>query len=124
VLAGSFLNLAATVERVRKLAPENLLLVGSGTADQAAYEDALAAGALCDLVWEDYRDGAIADSARIARRLFQIEQENLLAAVSESRNGRRLLTHAELRDDVSYCLQRDTVTLVAVMERNEVRREK
>jgi phosphosulfolactate phosphohydrolase-like enzyme len=89
--------------------------VCSGTLDQAAYEDVLGAGALCDLIWPQYGGGAVADSGHIARRLFLLEQGNLLAAVAQSRNGRRLMAHQDLREDVSFCLQRDLFRLVAAL---------
>jgi len=112
VLLGSFLNLRATAEFIENQDPAHLLLVCSGTLDQAAYEDLLGAGALCDLVWASYSGGAVADSAHIARRLFRLEQNDLLGAVSQSRNARRLMAHPDLRDDVPFCLQRDLFGLV------------
>ena len=112
VLLGSFLNLHATAEFIQDRRPANLLLVCSGTLDQAAYEDLLGAGALCDLVWPKYSRGTMADSALIARRLYRLEQNHLLAAVAQSRNGRRLMAHPELRDDVAFCLERDRFGLV------------
>ncbi len=118
VLLGSFLNLHATAQCIESLAPAHLLLVCSGSADQAAYEDLLGAGALCDLVWPRYGTGAVADSAHIARRLFRLEQSDLLSAVSQSRNGRRLMAQLELRDDVPVCLQRDLFSLVAELSKD------
>jgi len=115
VLLGSFLNLRATAEFIERQHPPHLLLVCSGTLDQAAYEDVLGAGALCDLLWPKYGSGTVADSALIARRLFRLEQNDLLAAVAQSRNGRRLLAHPDLRDDVAFCVQRDLFSLVAEM---------
>ena len=113
VLLGSFLNLRATAQFIENHAPAHLLLVCSGTLDQTAYEDLLGAGALCDLVWPVYSGGAMADSAHIARRLFRLEQNDLLGAVSQSRNGRRLMAHPELRADVPFCLQHDLFGFVA-----------
>jgi 2-phosphosulfolactate phosphatase len=113
VLLGSFLNLGATAEFIEQQSPHHLLLVCSGTLDQAAYEDVLGAGALCDLLWPKYGGGMVADSARIARRLFRLEQEDLLAAVSQSRNGRRLMADAELREDIPFCVQRDLFRVAA-----------
>ena len=113
VLLGSFLNLRATAEFIEGSTPPHLLLVCSGTLDQAAYEDVLGAGALCDLLWPKYGGGAVADSAHIARRLFRLEQNDLLAAVAQSRNGRRLMAHPDLREDVPFCVQRDLFRLVA-----------
>ena len=113
VLLGSFLNLRATAQSIEARTPAHLLLVCSGTLDQAAAEDILGAGALCDLLWPKYSGGLVADSAHIARRLFRLEQDDLLDAVSQSRNGRRLLAQPDLRDDVPFCLQRDLFSLVA-----------
>jgi len=110
---GSFLNLGATAELLLKEPPPNLLVVCSGTFEQPAYEDLLGAGALCDLLWSNYSAGAISDSAEIARQLFRREQNDLTAAMSRSRNGRRLLGNPDLSADVAFCLQRDQFNLVA-----------
>ena len=111
VLVGSLLNLSALTDFIEREYPIHLLLVCSGTIDQAAYEDVLAAGALCDLVWPKYRSGMVADSARIAHRLFRLEQKDLVAAMTQSRNGRRLLAHPDLAGDVPFCAQRDLFRL-------------
>jgi 2-phosphosulfolactate phosphatase len=116
VLVGSFLNLRATAQVIHAKRPAHLLLVCSGTHDQAAYEDVLAAGALCDAIWPVYGTGAGADTARMSRALYQLAQADLPAAFAQSRNGRRLLGLPELRADVAYCAQRDTLELIAVLE--------
>jgi 2-phosphosulfolactate phosphatase len=113
VLLGSFLNLRATAEWVEKQAPQNLLLVCSGTHEEAAYEDVLGAGALCDLIWDRYVSGIVADSAEMVRRLFRLEQPDLVAAVAQSRNGRALMKQRDLREDVPFCLQRDLFRFIA-----------
>ena len=113
VLVGSFLNLGATADLLKEDPPKRLLVVCSGTLEQAAFEDALAAGALCDSIWPQYRSGAVADSAGMAQRLFHAEEKDLLAAVAQSRNGQRLLGRPELEADVAFCAQRDVFPLVA-----------
>jgi 2-phosphosulfolactate phosphatase len=113
VLIGAFLNLRATAEWIEKHAPQNLLVVCSGTHEEAAYEDVLGAGALCDLVWDRYSRGAVADSAKVARQIFRLEQHDLLSAMAQSRNGRALMAHPDLRDDLPFCLQRDLFSFVA-----------
>jgi 2-phosphosulfolactate phosphatase len=112
VVTGSFLNLRAIAQLIDAQRPAHLLLVCSGTHDQAAYEDVLAAGALCESVWPAYSTGAIADSAVMARHLFLLAQADLPAAFAQSRNGRRLLALPELRADVAYCTQRDILEVV------------
>jgi phosphosulfolactate phosphohydrolase-like enzyme len=61
-------------------------------------------------------DGQVADSAQIARQLYRQFARNLPAALGLSRNGRRLLDRAELRDDVPFCLQRDVTAVVGEMQ--------
>jgi len=119
VLAASFLNLRATADYLQRNPPAKLLLICSGTHDQAALEDALGAGALVDLLGNV---SAVSDSTIIAWQLYQTHRDNLLAAVSQSRNGRRLLSLPELRDDVSLCVQRDTLPLVAKSENGTITR--
>ncbi|MFO1488131.1 MAG: DUF4202 family protein [Verrucomicrobiota bacterium] len=115
VLAGSFLNLRATAEFIRQRRPETLLLICSGTLEQAAYEDTLGAGALCDRIWDVFADGVIYDSATMARELFRRAQGDLLAAAGSSRNGARLLRQPDLKDDVECCLRTDAFGFVAMV---------
>ncbi len=116
VLLGSFLNLRATADFILQSPPETLLLVCSGTLEQASLEDVLGAGTLCDLLWGSYRGGASADSAVMARQLFQQAQHDLPKAAGESRNGRRLLSQPELKADVAFCLQRDLFDFAAALQ--------
>lgn len=123
-LIGSFLNLGATARRLAQERPTSLLLVCSGTFEQAAYEDVLGAGALSELLWPFYGQGAVADSVQMARRLYQLAKEDLLAALAQARNGHRLLSRPELRDDVAFCAQLDYLALVARLFSNgEVRED-
>ncbi len=112
-LVGSFLNLRATSNWLKEHRPPHLLLVCSGTFDEACFEDTLAAGAVCERIWPLYAGGHTADSAEIARRLYPLMQANLVDAMKSARNGRRLLAIPELRDDVWFCVQRETIPFVA-----------
>jgi len=116
VLIGAFLNLRAIVNWIRRELPPHLFLVCSGTHDQAALEDTLAAGALCERLWPYYASGQVADSAEIARRVYPLLQSDLLGAMKHSRNGQRLLNHPELRGDVYFCVQRETLNFVAGLQ--------
>ena len=120
LLAGAFPNLAATARHLRTRAPRRLLLVCSGTGERAAYEDIRGAGALAALVWPA-DDSAAADSARLARAVYERHQHDLASAVSQSSNGRRLLGVPELRDDVPWCLQRDRFDFVVGHQNGELR---
>ena len=110
-LIASFLNLTATAEHLRAMAPENLVLVCSGTYEEAALEDTLAAGALADALWEKYDE--CDDATQAARLLFTSApvEETILQA----KNAQRLLSLPDLADDVSFCLRRDAHSLLAAM---------
>lgn len=113
VIIGSFLNLRATSEYLRVTTPANLLLVCSGTVNQTSYEDVLGAGAMASLLWAQYSDGDVADSATIALQVYDQHHHDLLNAAKHCRNGRRLLSMPDLRDDVPWCLQRDRFQMIA-----------
>jgi len=115
VLVGSFLNLRAVADWLTRERIADLLIVCSGTHEEASYEDVLGAGALCDAVWAQFANGTVADSAQVAREIFRQGRGDLLAVVQRARNARRLLALPELREDVALCLQRDTVSVLAEM---------
>ena len=115
ILVSSFLNLRATTNWLRDKCPAHLILVCSGTYEEPALEDTLAAGAMCEKIWSSYAGGHVSDSAEIARRIYPLLQFNLIEAMKHSRNGRRLLSNPELRDDVYLCVQRETVSFVATL---------
>jgi 2-phosphosulfolactate phosphatase len=119
ILAGAFLNLAALAGWIRNQPPPSLLLVGAGTFEQAAYEDTLAAGALGEMVWDLFSRRA--DSAHLAREIYRAGAGDLSAAFREhSRNARRLLSSPDLREDVAFALQRDTVPFAAELTEGAV----
>ncbi|MEO6337059.1 MAG: 2-phosphosulfolactate phosphatase [Verrucomicrobiota bacterium] len=113
ILIGSFLNLRPVANWIIEQQPPNLILVCSGTGEQAALEDTLAAGALCEKIWVHYAGGNVADSAEIARRLYPLMQMDLIGGMNHSQNGRRLLSNAALRNDVWFSLQRETLNFMA-----------
>lgn len=116
IFAGAFLNLTATADAILHQRPENLLVICAGTFEHTAYEDVLGAGALCHILWSQFTTSRASDSALMARELFLSAQTDLPAAASRSRNGRRLLGIPELRDDVAFCLQRDTCNFAASVQ--------
>ncbi len=113
ILAGGFLNLGALAKAIKDENGARLLVICAGTFEEAAYEDTLAAGALCDLVWKQFERGRIADSAQIARQIYLDADGDLMKAMQYSRNARRLLSNPELCEDVSFCLRRDSLKMSA-----------
>lgn len=115
VLVSSFLNLRATTNWILERKPQHLIMVCSGTGEEPALEDLLAAGALCEKVWANYAGGQVSDAAEMARRIYPLFQSDLFEAMRGSRNGRRLLANPDLRDDVRLCVQRETIPFAATL---------
>jgi 2-phosphosulfolactate phosphatase len=114
VLAGAWLNLGALARRIQSGREARLLLICAGTIEEAAYEDTLAAGALCDLLWPSFEPSPVSDSAHIARRIYLDASGDVEQAMRQhSRNARRLLANPDLRDDVPFCLRRDALDVTA-----------
>jgi 2-phosphosulfolactate phosphatase len=123
VLVSSWLNLQATADWLRAREVPGLILVCSGTLEEAALEDTLAAGALADALWPQYAEGHLSDAARMARHLYLALRADLPGAMRQARNGQRLLAHPDLRDDVAFSLRRDSASLVAALEPDGAVRE-
>jgi 2-phosphosulfolactate phosphatase len=121
VFAASFLNLSATAKAVQSIKPKNFIVICAGTFEEAAYEDTLAAGAICDLVWNSFESGAT-DAARMARKIYLDGKPDLLKAFENSRNARRLLSRPDLSQDIAFCAQVDTVDFAAELKNNAVER--
>jgi 2-phosphosulfolactate phosphatase len=116
VLAASFLNLGATAEFLRHTKPADILIICAGTGENAALEDTLAAGALCEILAGGFGGSNNAASVETSRRTFAQAKDNLAGAMRESENARRLLGNPDLQNDVAFCLQRDTCPLIAKMQ--------
>jgi len=115
VIVGSLLNLQATASFVMEKKATHLLLVCAGTVENAALEDTLAAGALCDLLVSRSPAFEPLDSAAIALGVYRQAESNLSAAFNSAQNARQLLANPDLRDDVDFCLRRDCFPLTPVL---------
>jgi len=120
VLVASFLNLDAVANHLTKDKARSIIVVCSGTGEEAAYEDTLGAGALCETLLANGFDGRVIDSAQIAQAVFQQEAGDLIAAMQRASNGARLLSMPDLKDDVAFCLRRNAVPVLAAMGKNGV----
>jgi 2-phosphosulfolactate phosphatase len=116
VYGAAFLNLGTLVARLQAAPPEHLLVVCGGTFEEAALEDALAAGALLEALWPRYAAGHVSDAAVIARALFHRHGRDLPRAFRLARNGRRLLEQPALREDVAFCARRDVFAVLPALE--------
>ncbi len=122
VFVGSFLNMRVTAQYVRALDFEQLILVCSGTGDESALEDVLAAGAFAELVWDLFDARKVSDAAQIARSIYLSAAHELEAVMGRAKNGKRLLDLPDVACDVARCARRDTSPVVAEMLGGRVKR--
>lgn len=121
ILPAGLVNVSSVARWLARERPSEVVVVCSGTHEDAAYEDVLGAGALVDRLWPALDGTRVLDSARLARTVYRAAGGRLLEAVAaDSRNGRRLLAIPELAEDVSLCVAEDTVPLRAWMEGEQV----
>lgn len=111
VLAASFLNLQAVANLAGAFGETGWVVVCAGTGEGAAYEDTLAAGALCaalDPKWDR------SDSALIAEAAWRAAGPQWGVEIRRARNAQRLLALPDLAADVDVCLRRNAVSQVPV----------
>lgn len=113
LLVCCFLNTRRTAVHLARSQGRKLCLVCAGTGEDAALEDTLAAGALCEELLSNQPATKPADSAVLARLAFLQSRGDLANAVRQSSNARRLLCLPELHDDVEFCLRLNSLDLVA-----------
>lgn len=117
IMVGSFLNLSATIRHLTHRTREHIYLVCAGTGENAALEDTLAAGAVCEgLASVVAMTARLEDSARIARGTFLHARDQFADTLGEARNARRLLRLPELRDDVEFCVRQDVFDFAAASD--------
>ena len=116
IMVGSFLNLSATIQQLAQRTREHICLVCAGTGEDAALEDTLAAGAVCEKLASVVPTAHLEDSARIARGAFLHARNDLADALGQARNARRLLRLPELRDDVEFCVRQDVFDFAAASD--------
>jgi 2-phosphosulfolactate phosphatase len=111
----SFPNLDAIATCLAQQGVDQLLILCAGTYDSAAFEDILAAGALCQRLRSRLANIEFEDSAQVALQVFSACERDMTAALKFSRNARRLASIEDLAADIPLCFEVDTLPLVAAL---------
>lgn len=112
-IAAAFANLGIVVAAVVGAGRswEKVLLVCSGTGEDPALEDTLAAGACVELM-SAAPDVELSDAAEIAMGSWKSARPDWPATLLRASNARRLLALPDLAPDVGVCLRRDVLPVV------------
>lgn len=112
VIIGAFLNIE-TVASYLKSQPFDVLIHCAGWKGKPNLEDTLFAGALIDLLQNDYEIAE--DSALMALKLYDLKKDRMEAAVANSSHVKRL-QKLGIQKDISFCLQRNLYNILPVLE--------
>ena len=108
IVIGSFLNLSAVVEYLRKV-PTNILIVCSGWKGKVNLEDTVFAGALVENLKGDFEFAC--DAPMIAQRLYTQAKGDLKGFLKDSSHIKRL-ERLNIQKDIDFCLKEDEYDLV------------
>ncbi len=112
ILVGSFLNLQAIVDYLRKT-PDNILVVCAGWKGKFNLEDTLFAGAVVDGLAGSFEPEC--DSALAAAQLYNTAKNDLYGFLKNSSHVKRL-GRLGIEKDISFCLTHDTYGIVPILK--------
>jgi len=120
VLVGSFFNISAVAERCLRM-DRDVLIYPSGDEGHFSLEDTVCGGMLVDrIIQKGGKSFTLTDASRSAHILFQRFEANLVESLYLSQHGRDLIDQG-FDDDLTYCAQLDTTTLVPVFKEGVVK---
>jgi 2-phosphosulfolactate phosphatase len=108
IIIGSFLNLSAVVEHLKKL-PYNVLVVCAGWKGKVNMEDTLFAGALVERLKNDLAPAC--DAPQAAQHLYNQAKTDLVSFLSQSSHVKRL-ARLNIHKDIEFCLTADVYNVV------------
>lgn len=119
LVAASFLNAQRVVDFVQAVDDE-VTIVCAGRQNRLALEDTLCAGLLLDRLWDHDEPTAVTDSAHTAYTLYETDRDDLLPALRRSNHAERLAEQG-YADDLDYCFQLDTQSILPYYSENRLR---
>jgi 2-phosphosulfolactate phosphatase len=117
VYVGALLNLDALAQVLDSEGASGVLVVCSGTGEDFALEDALAAGGLVDRLSHN----SLSDAAVLVKSLYREASSDLLSYLRQSRNGRSLVGIGKAKD-VEECARLSVSQTVGIMQGDAVQK--
>jgi 2-phosphosulfolactate phosphatase len=115
VYVGALLNLDSLAQVLEREGANGVLMVCSGTGEDFALEDAVAAGGLVDRLSHN----SLSDAAVLVKSLYREASSDLLSYLRQSRNGRSLAGLGKAKD-VEECARLSVTQTVGVMRDDAV----
>ena len=112
IIIGSFLNLSAIVNYLSQT-PNNILVVCAGWKGKVNLEDTLFAGAVVELLKDQFQPEC--DAPVAAQHLYNQAKHDLVDYLEDSSHVRRL-AKLNIFKDIEYCLTPDQYSVVPVLK--------
>ena len=116
VLVGAFLNISSIASYVRKK-DKDIVIFCAGWKGRVNLEDTLFAGALIDLLKDDY--SMEHDAAIVAHSTYLNAKDDMISFLSECSHVRRL-NRLNIKKDVEFCLRTDVFNVVPALQGNSI----
>jgi 2-phosphosulfolactate phosphatase len=114
VIIGSFLNIDAVIECLRK-EKRDVLFLCAGWKNKFNLEDTLYAGAVAEALIYKYGFNSICDSTIAAMELYKLAKHDMYSFLGNSSHRNRL-AKLDLERDIKYCLTPNQCPVVPVLE--------
>ncbi len=116
VVIGSFLNITSVANYLISQ-QQDVLILCAGWKGRVNLEDTIFAGALVELLSNDFDSEN--DSAIAAVALFRMAQDDMMGFLKNSSHAKRLKGLSIIKD-IDFCLQRDTYNIIPVLKDGEL----
>lgn len=120
LVAACFLNAERVANFVRDVA-DQVTIVCAGRQNRLALEDTLCAGLLLDRLWDRDEPDVVTDSAHTAYTLYETDRDTLSTALHGANHAERLVQQGH-EDDLDYCFQIDTLSVLPYYSENRLLR--
>lgn len=121
LVAACFLNAGRVVDFVRSIDDDEVTIVCAGRHNRIALEDTLCAGLLLDRLWNRKEPDVVTDSAHTAFTLYETDRNDLRSALQRANHAERLVEQ-DFGDDLDYCFQIDTLSVLPYYSDNRLLR--
>lgn len=112
ILIGSFLNLTAIANYLRK-GTDNILIVCAGWKGKVNLEDTLFAGAIVELLKEDVKPEC--DAPLAAQHLYNLAKHDMVDFLKDSSHVKRL-NRLDIHKDIVFCLTPDQYKVIPYLK--------
>lgn len=112
VVAGAFLNITAVADYIRRM-DHDVVVVCAGWRDMVNAEDTLFAGALAEVLKDEFSSAN--DATKLARSLYTCSKDNMKEYLRDTSHFNRMM-RLDLEKDIDFCMKWDVYEVVPELD--------